>query len=70
MHCFEQAAKQYQGSAKDGSIGAALQDMENIEDMTPEEAGKQFGELLKGLEQFAEGMEESVEESVEESEEK
>jgi len=30
--------------------------------MTPEEAGKQVGELLKGLEKFSKGLEEGAKE--------
>lgn len=63
---FEQAAAQFDRSAKQGSIGDALQNMENLPDMTPEEAGKQVGEFLKGLEQLGEGIEKSVAEGKEE----
>ena len=62
---YEKVAEQFEKSAKDGSIGAALQNIESMEDMTPEEAGKQVGEFLKGLEQFSEGLEESVNEAEE-----
>lgn len=65
MKGFEKATEQFERSAKDGSIGAALQNMESMEDMTPEEAGKQVGEFLKGLEKFGEGLEESVKEAEE-----
>jgi len=60
---FEKAAEQLEKSAKEGSIAEALQNLENMEEMTPEEAGKQFGEFLKGIEEFSEGLEESVKES-------
>lgn len=53
---------------KEGSIGKSLESMKSMEDMTPEEAGKQFGEFMKGMEKFAQGMEESVEESKSEKE--
>lgn len=59
---LENATEQFEKSAKEGSIGDALQKIESMEDMTPEEAGKQMGEFLKGLEQFSEGLEESVKE--------
>ena len=65
MKGFEKAAEQFESSAKDGSIGAALQNIESMEDMSPEEAGKQVGEFLKGLEKFSEGLEESVKEKPE-----
>lgn len=48
---------------KEGSIGAALQNMENLDELTPEEAGKQFGEFMKGMEKFAKGMEQAAEEA-------
>lgn len=51
------------GEYKAGSLGKAMQDMPNVEDMTPEEAGKQFGEFLKGMEQFSKGLEESAKEN-------
>ena len=41
----------------------SLKDLENIEDMTPEEAGKQVGELLKNLGEFSKGLEASVKEA-------
>ena len=63
MKGFGKAAEQFKKSATEGSIGDAMQKFENIEDMTPEEAGKQFGEFLKGLEEFSEGLEESAKES-------
>lgn len=53
-------------SYKEGSIGNSLKELENVEDMTPEEAGKQFGEFLKGMEQFSKGVEESVKEGEKE----
>lgn len=37
--------------------------LENIEDMTPEEAGEQFGKFLKGMEEFQKGLEKSVQEN-------
>jgi len=59
----EQIEKNYDA----GSIGKAIENLENVEDMTPEEAGKQFGEFLKGMEQFSKGLEESVKEQQAES---
>lgn len=44
----------------EGSVGAALEKMEDMDEMTPEEAGKQFGELMKGLGEFSKGLEESA----------
>lgn len=38
----------------------AFKDLENLEDLTPEEAGKQVGEFLKGLQEFSEGIEEAT----------
>lgn len=63
MAGFEQAAKELEKSYKSGSIGAAAKHLENIDEMTPEEAGKQMGEFLKGLEDFSKGLEESVKEN-------
>lgn len=51
-------AKEY----KQGSIGNALKNLENADEMTPEEAGKEFGKFMKGLEEFSKGVEESTKE--------
>jgi len=60
---FEKAAQEFEKSYKSGSIGEAAKNLEKMGEMTPEEAGKQMGEFLKGLEKFSEGLEESVKES-------
>lgn len=61
---YEKAAEEFEKSYKSGSIGAAAKQLENMDEMTPEEAGKQMGEFLKGLEAFSEGLEESVKEDA------
>jgi len=57
---YEEAAEELERKFSEGSIGDSI---EKMEDMTPEEAGKQVGELLKSLEKFSEGLEESVKEA-------
>jgi hypothetical protein len=42
------------------NIGGVFKGLENMENMSPEEAGKKMGELLKGMEEFGKGMEESI----------
>ncbi|MBX2849803.1 MAG: YIP1 family protein [Acidiferrobacterales bacterium] len=49
-------------------LPSSLQNLENLEDMTAEEAGKAAGEFLKGLEEFSKGLEESINEAEESSE--
>jgi len=63
---FGKAAEQFENSYKPGSIGKAIENMENVDEMTPEEAGKQMGEFLKGLGEFSKGLEESVKEQQKE----
>ncbi len=63
----ERLSEQTKKSLNEGSIGKALESFENAEDLTPEEAGKQLGEFMKGLEDFAKGLEESVEETEQEA---
>lgn len=55
-------ADKYQKEYKRGSIGSALERLENADEMTPEEAGKEFGKFMKGLEEFSKGVEESTKE--------
>jgi hypothetical protein len=57
--------KEIEKAYNEGSVGAALEKMENMDEMTPEEAGKQFGELMKGLGEFSKAMEESAAEAEE-----
>jgi hypothetical protein len=63
---FEEQAARFEKEMKQGTLGYSVKNMKDVEDMTPEEAGKQVGEFLKGLEKFSEGLEESVKESEEE----
>lgn len=62
LQVFQEQVEQVEKSYEEGSLGEALERLENAEDLTPEEAGRQAGEILKGLEQFAKGLEESLEE--------
>lgn len=55
-------ADKFQKEYKRGSIGSALESLENADEMTPEEAGKEFGKFIKGLEEFSKGVEESTKE--------
>ncbi|RBP53485.1 YIP1 family protein [Arenicella xantha] len=59
----EQWKAQLEKRHEDGTIGKSLQELENFEDMTPEEAGKQLGKFLSGMEEFSKGLEESVEDA-------
>ena len=61
----EKISEQFDKIYKYGSLGKALEQVENADEPTPEEAGQQVGEFLKSLEQFAEGLEESLEEKQE-----
>jgi len=47
-------------TTKDGSVADVLQDLENMGDLSPEEAGKQVGEFMKNIEKFSKGLEESM----------
>jgi len=51
------------------NVPEMFKDLENMEDMTPEEAGKQVGEFMKGLGAFSKGMEEAIKEAEKEAEE-
>lgn len=55
----ERTARHYQKnfSQYEDKFGKALED---IDDMTAEEAGREFGKFLKGMEKFAEGLEEET----------
>jgi hypothetical protein len=59
---FERISEQMERQFEEGSIGRAIEELEDVEEMTPEEAGKKFGEFLKGMEEFSKGVEESVKE--------
>lgn len=60
---FEEQASRFEKELKEGSIGYSVKNMKDVEDMTPEEAGKQVGEFLKGLEKFSQGVEEGARDS-------
>jgi len=53
-------AEKLEKDYKEGSLGDAAKKFENLDEMTPEEAGKQVGEFIKGLEKFSKGIEEST----------
>ncbi len=48
------------------SLGESLKDLENLDEMTPEEAGRKLGEFFKGMnegmEEFEKGLEQGMEE--------
>ena len=52
--------KVFEQAKANPNIGGVFKGLENMEDMTPEEAGKKMGELLKGMEEFGKGMEETI----------
>lgn len=52
------------------SSNARYKNLENMEDMTPEEAGKQVGEILKDFGAFSKGLEQAVKEAEAEAEAK
>ncbi len=58
---FEEAAEKIGVSVED-----SLKDLENLDEMTPEEAGRKLGEFFKGMnegmEQFEQGFEEGAQE--------
>lgn len=49
------------------AYAGALGELENIEDMTPEEAGRKFGEFVKGMSEGMEEFEKGVQEGMEKS---
>ena len=53
-------AEEIEKDYKEGSLGEAAKKLENFDELTPEEAGKQVGEFLKGLEKFSKGVEQSA----------
>ena len=59
---WSELAEEIGKSYEEGSLGDAAKKLENLDEMTPEEAGKQVGELLKGLEKFSKGLEEGAKE--------
>ncbi len=59
---WKNVAESIEKDYKEGSIGDAAKKLEGLDEMTPEEAGKQVGELLKGLEKFSKGLEEGAKE--------
>lgn len=61
-------AEEVEKSYEDGSIGEAVKELENMGEMTPEEAGRKMGEFLKGMEEFSKGLEDSVKEAEEKPE--
>ena len=50
----------FESSYSNAELPGAFKNLENLENMTPEEAGKAAGEFLKGLEGFSKGLEESI----------
>ena len=65
MRNIDSYSQQIEKAYNEGSVGATLKKMENMDELTPEEAGKQFGELMKGLGEFSKGMEQTVSEGEE-----
>lgn len=63
LNWAENIQESFEKQYKDGSIGDALKEFENVDEMTPEEAGKKMGEFLKGMEEFSKGLEESTKEA-------
>ena len=57
---WNKISEELQQEYKEGSLGEAAKKLEDFEDMTPEEAGKQVGEFLKGLEEFSKGVQEGA----------
>lgn len=59
----------FENAMHDSKIPEAFKDLEGMEDMTAEEAGKAMGEMMKGLGEFSKGLEASMEEAKKEAEE-
>ena len=59
-HTARKFTSSFERAAANANVPKVFKDLENMEDMTPEEAGKAVGELLKGMEKFGKGMEESI----------
>ena len=51
---YEQAYNEAKANPK---VGGVFKDIEGMEDMTPEEAGKAMGEFMKSMEEFGKGVE-------------
>lgn len=58
----------YVDTYSETQLPEAFKDLENLENMTPEEAGKAAGEFLKGLEGFSKGLEDSINENSDNAE--
>jgi len=62
----EKAARSFQSFSErftEQTSEGALETLENLENMSPEEAGKELGKFLKGLEEFQKGMEKELDEA-------
>ena len=59
----EHTARKWQGkfetAINESNIEGRFKNLENMQDLTPEEAGQKAGEFLKGLQEFSKGLEES-----------
>ncbi len=53
-------------AVEQGRFEKSLEKLEDLENMSPEEAGKELGEFLKGMDEFSKGLEESLKEAEEE----
>jgi len=64
----EHTVRNFQHSIENYKLPSAFKDLENMEDMSAEEAGKAMGEMMKGLGEFSKGLEASMEEAKKEAE--
>lgn len=62
---FGAAFERLSEGTKEGSVADVLKNLENMDELTPEEAGKQVGEFMKKMEKFSQGLEEGVKQDAE-----
>lgn len=65
---FADVGSSFERAFEDGKLARSIEGLENIDDMSPEEAGKELGAFLKGMDEFSKGLEESLNEADEDSE--
>ncbi len=67
-HTVRNLQSKFEQAMQGSNIPKAFQNLENMEDMSAEEAGKAMGEMMKGLGEFSKGLEASIEEAQKEAE--
>lgn len=65
---FADVGSSFERAFEEGKLARSIESLENIDDMSPEEAGKELGAFLKGMDEFSKGLEESLNEADDDSE--